>query len=342
MAAMTSYPIHNPAYRETLNSNIYNYYRYYHISVKDKNKWLNLLSARMAVIMPRYNQIYASLDLEFDPLLTYDYNRTVKHVGQEDHTKDNTAKKDNDTTITTDKTSKTDTKDNTIDTGKTTEKRNTVSAETTSDHEGTTADGSMTNNGGYTTDRTDSATGSSTSQYSTMPQGNLNASPNTVDPDPYADNKTVGTSKDNNTGKDTNVHNDTTTTTNNTATDKSGKSDGTINLDGSGTADRTVDVTGTKNVTDHTGTDKVFGETSSANESFNKNNSYNDDIHEYGTAPGYNYSKLVEDYRALAVNIDYDIILELDDLFFTIFGTCDFDDCLDFIRNPWYNDVRPI
>ena len=74
------------------------------------------------------------------------------------------------------------------------------------------------------------------------------------------------------------------------------------------------------------------------NVSDNKNatNEYNDNIHEEGTAPGSNYSKLVADYRALAISVEEMIIEELRDLFFLAFDTTDFGDCIPYGVYPWY------
>ena len=68
---LDDYPIHDEAYRETLNSNILNHYHYREIGFETIDMFRFKLKAKMALIMPYYVQMYRSLEIEFDPLNTF-------------------------------------------------------------------------------------------------------------------------------------------------------------------------------------------------------------------------------------------------------------------------------
>lgn len=55
---LTSYPIFDEAYRETLNNNILNYYLESEIGVETAELFKRLLNDRMTLIMPKYNKMY--------------------------------------------------------------------------------------------------------------------------------------------------------------------------------------------------------------------------------------------------------------------------------------------
>lgn len=59
---LTSYPIFDEAYRETLNNNILNYYLESEIGVETAALFKRLLNDRMALIMPKYNKMYLAQD----------------------------------------------------------------------------------------------------------------------------------------------------------------------------------------------------------------------------------------------------------------------------------------
>ena len=59
---LTSYPIFNEAYRNTLNNNILNYYLESEIGVETAELFKKLLNDRMALIMPKYNKMYLAQD----------------------------------------------------------------------------------------------------------------------------------------------------------------------------------------------------------------------------------------------------------------------------------------
>ena len=55
---LTSYPIFDEAYRSTLNNNILNYYLESEIGFETAELFKRILNDRMALIMPKYNQMY--------------------------------------------------------------------------------------------------------------------------------------------------------------------------------------------------------------------------------------------------------------------------------------------
>ena len=59
---LTSYPIFDEAYRNTLNNNILNYYLESEIGVETAELFKRLLNDRMALIMPKYNKMYMAQD----------------------------------------------------------------------------------------------------------------------------------------------------------------------------------------------------------------------------------------------------------------------------------------
>ena len=59
---LTSYPIFDEAYRNTLNNNILNYYLESEIGVETAQAFKRLLNDRMALIMPKYNKMYLAQD----------------------------------------------------------------------------------------------------------------------------------------------------------------------------------------------------------------------------------------------------------------------------------------
>lgn len=96
---MKDYPIEHEGYRQTLNDNIFNFYSYWEIGINNSDHWLHELKSRMAIIMPKYNTLYKSVDLmaSKDPLLTYEFWREFDHKG--------TAESNTDTTDYNDRTS---------------------------------------------------------------------------------------------------------------------------------------------------------------------------------------------------------------------------------------------
>lgn len=70
--AMRDYPIYEEAHREELNLKIFNHYKYREIGFETVDMFLDRLRVRMNEIMPTYNELYRSCDIEFDPLSSID------------------------------------------------------------------------------------------------------------------------------------------------------------------------------------------------------------------------------------------------------------------------------
>lgn len=73
---LNTYPIWDEAYREKLNSKIVNHYHNREIGVETVSMFRFAMSRRMAEVMPYYNDLYKTTQLQFDPLSTVDL-RTI-------------------------------------------------------------------------------------------------------------------------------------------------------------------------------------------------------------------------------------------------------------------------
>lgn len=61
-AALSTYPLFNEEYRNTLNDKILNHYRFREIGQETVNRFCFYLTTRMAEIMPKYNVLYEYQD----------------------------------------------------------------------------------------------------------------------------------------------------------------------------------------------------------------------------------------------------------------------------------------
>lgn len=69
---LNNYPLHTPAYRDTLNGKIFDHYMNSEISYESIGTWQLGMRRAMNEIMPFYNQMYKSLEIEINPLSTTD------------------------------------------------------------------------------------------------------------------------------------------------------------------------------------------------------------------------------------------------------------------------------
>ena len=83
---MDGYPIYDESHREELNKKICNHYMYREIGFETVSMFYDRLLARLNEIMPYYNELYRSLDMEYDPLYTDDYtiNRHEEGTNSQD------------------------------------------------------------------------------------------------------------------------------------------------------------------------------------------------------------------------------------------------------------------
>lgn len=70
--AMSDYPIYDESHREELNIKIFQHYKYREIGFETVDMFLDRLRTRMFEIMPAFNELYRSCDIEYDPLSSVD------------------------------------------------------------------------------------------------------------------------------------------------------------------------------------------------------------------------------------------------------------------------------
>jgi hypothetical protein len=80
---LAEYPIFDPDYREGLNRKIIQHFYMQEIGVETISLFTYFLRRRMNEIMPYWNQVYRSTQIEFDPLSTYDLITVRDETGQE-------------------------------------------------------------------------------------------------------------------------------------------------------------------------------------------------------------------------------------------------------------------
>lgn len=81
------YPLYDESYRQKLNDKILKHYWNYEIGQETESMFRFALNRKMNEIMPLYNQLYLSAQLEIDPLLTMKYSDIVNAT---DHITGNT------------------------------------------------------------------------------------------------------------------------------------------------------------------------------------------------------------------------------------------------------------
>lgn len=69
---LKKYPIFDESHRDILNKKIIDTYFTREIGIESVDDWVMKLNVKMANIMPKYNQLYKSELLNFDPLITMD------------------------------------------------------------------------------------------------------------------------------------------------------------------------------------------------------------------------------------------------------------------------------
>ena len=112
--AMSDYPLYtNPdsitlggvklvPTREELNNKILNYYKYREIGFETFGRFLDELKTSLHEIMPKYNQLFYSLDQEFNIIYNVDYEKTIsrKLEGENTNNQDSTSNTTSDTSDT--------------------------------------------------------------------------------------------------------------------------------------------------------------------------------------------------------------------------------------------------
>ena len=77
-----AFPIFDEAYRLTLEKQILRAYYTREICEETVGLWKLRLNSRLNLIMPKYNQLYESARLQFNPMYDVDYRRFGSNSGQ--------------------------------------------------------------------------------------------------------------------------------------------------------------------------------------------------------------------------------------------------------------------
>lgn len=299
------YPIFSESHRQELNEKIVNHFRYREIGYETVTQFIFALNRKMFEIMPFYNQLYESEELEISALTNYSYDEISKKTGNDllEKTGTDTNKQTGDSTRT--------------DTGTQTNEQRGTDKQTFEDVKNKTIYGSSENENTTTTSdvkhgQTTTTEGTDTSKrvHSDTPQGMLSA--NFPESANYASDADVT--------KNTNA-----STVSQGGTDStSGTVKGLKGRTGSDESVQSGDI-----VTTHDTQGKLTNDFTSKNE-FNTDNAIT-----YGSNAKQNYnnqlstnkqgyqgispSELLQKYRDTFLNIDMLVISELEELFISIF-----------------------
>lgn len=302
---LKNYPIFSESHRQELNEKIVNHFRYREIGYETINQFIFALNRRMFEIMPFYNQLYESEELEISALTNYSYDEISKKTGNDllEKTGEDSNKQTGDTTRK--------------DTGTQTNEQSGTDKQTFDDVKNKTTYGSSENENTTTTSdvkhgQTTTTEGTDTSKrvHSDTPQGMLSA--NFPESANYASDADVT--------KNTNA-----STVSQGGTDSiSGTVKGSKGRTGSDESVQSGDI-----VTTHNTQGKLTNDLTSKNE-FNTDNTIT-----YGSNAKQNYdnqlstnkqgyqgispSELLQKYRETFLNIDMLVISELEELFISIF-----------------------
>lgn len=299
------YPIFSESHRQELNEKIVNHFRYREIGYETVHQFIFALNRKMFEIMPFYNQLYESEELEISALTNYSYDEISKKTGNDllEKTGTDRNKQTGDSTRT--------------DTGTQTNEQSGTDKQTFEDVKNKTTYGSNENENTTTTNdvthgqtTTTQGTDSSKKVHSDTPQGMLSA--NFPESANYASDADV--SKNTNSSTVTQGGTDSTAET----------VKGTKGKSGSDESVQTGDI-----VTTHGTQGKLTNDLTSKNE-FNADNTIT-----YGSNAKQNYdnqlstnkqgyqgispSELLQKYRETFLNIDMLVVSELEELFISIF-----------------------
>ena len=333
------YPIFDEAYRPTLETKIIKHYYTRELCAETYARWKLFLDARLNEIMPKYNQLYESELLKFNPLWDTDYNREGD-VDELNSTDDNEVRTTDMTSLQTDDRKSVDTlsgtdtenitttlsgNDRVAGTDTLSGSDRTAGTDTLSGSDATTT--IVRQGGSDTTERENEPITDQWTYYNDTPQGGVDGM--TLGNNTYLTNATHVTQ----TGEGS--HDESTTrygkTTSSTATTTYGKVDSKDmtttygKVDSSDTTTTYGKVSTTEDEMEYgkvdtrkdTGTTKNETDGSvTSNRDINSTNNKDYAEHVFGKMPGKSYSKLLQEFRDTFLNIDLMIIRELSDLFF--------------------------
>lgn len=302
---LKNYPIFSESHRQELNEKIVNHFRYREIGYETVTQFIFALNRKMFEIMPFYNQLYESEELEISALTNYSYDEISKKTGNDllEKTGTDTNKQTGDSTRT--------------DTGTQTNEQTGADKQTFEDVKNKTTYGSSENENTTTTSdvkhgQTTTTDGTDTSKrvHSDTPQGMLSA--NFPESANYASDADVSK----NTSAST-VTQGGTDSTSGTVNGTKGKT-GTDESVQSGDIVTTHDTQGklTNDLTSKNGFNTDSSVTYGSNSKQNYDNQLTTNKKGYqGISP----SELLQKYRETFLNIDMLVISELEELFISIF-----------------------
>lgn len=290
------FPIYNEEYRLPLERKILRHYYTREICAETVGLWKLWLNDKMNMIMPYYNKLYESADLEFNPF--HDVDVTTEH------TKENEGATTGETT-----------ESGVIETGVNESVQGRGTGTITDAHTGTITDkgtGTVTDAGtGTISDSGSVVSGTDWQLFSDTPQGGIQGVENAtiLQESPLADFAYLTTAeKDihNRSGEGSN------TRTRNTQDQQTRNT----------TDERTLNNTDTRtrNTTDTTDTERNVDETRNVIGTTEGTVANTEEFleHIFGKRGHHTYSAMLMEYRKSLINIDAMIIEELEDLFFKL------------------------
>lgn len=270
------YPIFDSAYRAVLEKKILMHYYTREICCETVGLWKLRLAARMNEIMPKYNKLYLSERLEYNPLYDVDLTTT--------HTKDGETVGSDVGTTQREETGERDSIGNTAKSTSDTNKSQRNENNDTTYIEN--SNGKKVDDGYITQDHWD--------EYSDTPQGYIANIANHT----YLTNATHDTADDTNGNTErTNYSKGSTTQGGNSVETEDSKS-----------RSETGSMTGNET------TSNIGSEKRTNSNMVNSSEEYAERV--VGKRGGATYAKMIEEYRNTLLNIDLMIINELKDLFF--------------------------
>ena len=326
-----SFPVYDESFRSVLENEILFHFYMNEIGAETYGLFKYYLARRLREIMPYYNQLYASAELEFNPFHDVDY--TKNHQGQAGGNKQTTGNVQNHSEsdgLTTDESTVETSGAGSLEGSKTIgREKDTTGREvtdTTSENDGT---GSRTLTGSKTTSGSYSESTISRDAYSDTPQTSVlgvegdgsGSSTNNVSDNYYLTNyrKITGSKSGTTSGSESTSESESTTTHNEgvgqSVTNRTGhEEENTTETTGENTTSTGSSET-TANGTTHDETNSASQ--SSGTEAFQNTDAYVDRV--FGKMGTQSYASLLAEYRETFLNINKMIFEELEPCFMQIY-----------------------
>lgn len=310
-----SYPLYDASYKGALETKIINHYYFREIGAETAAQFKFMLARTLNEIMPYYNQLYKTADLEFNPFYDVDYYKSHEGSDHESKLKTETGSgRSSETQNGT--TSDTTSFAGTVETETNGERSTTIDNDTvrtlnTQDQTTFNTTDQRTLN---TTD-TKTLNTKDTVRQSDTPQGALTG----IEANTYLSSATItdktGTETLGRSGTDTG-HKTGTETTARTGTDQTAV-DETQDATESSTSTQESQSTTTGSGTSTNHKEGSTSSNTSGSENINGTDQYLD--HVYGKMGGATYAALLQEYRETLINIDMMVINELEVCFMNIY-----------------------